>query len=185
MDGLDGVLLGSSRLRRAGTVGAPPLFMRVCSVTDLDAWQLAHHVKIGIYDLIRDGPIAVDVKFRNQVRNAAASAPRNIAEGFSRDVPHEFAHFLRIASSALMETSNHLQDGLERSYFSTQDAERLMILTRRAGNAVTRLLASLQTDGQPRRRVASSLFGAGHDAVSPARMRRPARSGAARYRRRR
>jgi four helix bundle protein len=158
--------------------------MAVRSVTDLDAWQLAHHVKIGVYELIRDGPAAGDVKFRNQLRNTVASAPRNIAEGFGHDVPGEFAHFLRIANSALMETSNHLQDGLERSYFSKQDAERLTILTRRAGNAVTRLIASLQAT-PPRPGPAASPFAAGRDAVSLARTRRQARSGAARYTRRR
>jgi four helix bundle protein len=158
--------------------------MSARSVTDLDAWQLAHHVKIGIYELLRHGPAASDVKFRDQVRNAAAAAPRNIAEGFSHDLPGEFAHFLRIASSALMETSTLLHDGLERSYFSKHDAERLTILTRRASNAVTRLLVSLQAAARPKPGTMSSLVGAGHGAVSPARTRRQARSGVARCRRR-
>jgi hypothetical protein len=38
------------------------------------------------------------------------SAPRNIAEGFGRYDPREFARYLRIARASLMETRNHLND---------------------------------------------------------------------------
>ena len=57
----------------------------VRSFTDLEAWKLANELKLGIYELIRSGDASRDVEFRNQIRNAAASAPRNIAEGFGRE----------------------------------------------------------------------------------------------------
>jgi len=53
-----------------------------------------------------------------QIRDAASSAPRNIAEGFGRYKPREFSQYLRIANGSLMETSNHLRDGVDRRYFT-------------------------------------------------------------------
>jgi four helix bundle protein len=93
------------------------------SFTELDAWQLANQLKLGIYELIRSGDAQRDIEFRNQIRNAAASAPRNIAEGFGRYLPREFSQYLRVANGSLMETSNHLQDGYDRSYFTAADVE--------------------------------------------------------------
>jgi four helix bundle protein len=122
------------------------------SFTDLDAWQLANELKLGIYELIRVGEARHDIEFRNQIRNAAASAPRNIAEGFGRYLPKEFSQYLRIANGSLMETSNHLRDGIDRGYFSKADAERLEILSRRASAAVTRLMRYLQTARPPNTR---------------------------------
>ncbi len=119
------------------------------SFTELAAWQLSNELKLGVYELIRSGGAQKDVEFRNQIRNAAASAPRNIAEGFGRYYPKEFSQYLRIANGSLMETSNHLTDGVDRGYFSKSDAERLHVIARRASAAVTRLIKYLQTARPP------------------------------------
>ena len=81
--------------------------------------------------------------------NAAASAPRNIAEGFGRFVPRDFSQYLRIANGSLMETSNRLQDGCDRGYFKPADIEDLQILARRASAAVTGLIRYLQRSQPP------------------------------------
>ena len=113
--------------------------------TELDAWQLANQLKLGIYELIRSGDAHRDIEFRNQIRNAAASAPRNIAEGFGRYLPRDFSQYLRIANGSLMETSNHLQDGCDRGYFKPADIEPLLVLARRASAATTSLIRYLQS----------------------------------------
>ena len=115
------------------------------SFTELDAWQLANQLKLGIYELIRSGEAARDFEFRNQIRNAAASAPRNIAEGFGRFLPRDFSQYLRIANGSLMETSNHLQDGCDRGYFKPADIAPLQTLARRASAATTSLIRYLQS----------------------------------------
>jgi four helix bundle protein len=119
------------------------------SFTELAAWQLSNELKLGVYELIRTARAQADVEFRNQIRNAAASAPRNIAEGFGRYYPKEFSQYLRIANGSLMETSNHLSDGVDRGYFQRADADRLQLLARRASAAVTRLIKYLQTAKPP------------------------------------
>ena len=126
------------------------------SFTELDAWRLANELKLGVYQLIRCGDARRDFEFRNQIRNAAASAPRNIAEGFGRYLPRDFSQYLRIANGSLMETSNHLQDGCDRGYFKAVDVEPLRTLARRASAAVTSLIRYLQTaQANPRTREPS------------------------------
>lgn len=103
-----------------------------------------------MYDLIRWETVGRDWEFRNQIRNAAASAPRNIAEGFGRYLPRDFSQYLRVANGSFMETANHLEDGRDRGYFSDAEIAPLLVLTRRASGAVTKLLRYLQTAANPR-----------------------------------
>jgi four helix bundle protein len=115
------------------------------SFEELDAWRLANALKLGVYELLRTTTARNDFEFLTQIRNAAASAPRNIAEGFGRYLPKEFSQYLRIANGSLMETSNHLRDGCDRGHFKPADIEPLQSLARRASAAVTSLIRYLQT----------------------------------------
>ena len=159
--------------------------MRARAFTDLDAWKLANQLKIGVIELIRSGPAARDRDFRNQIRYVAGSAPRSIAEGFDRFLPREFAHHLRIANGSLLKLADRLQDGLERNYFSAQDAERLTLLTRRTSAAVTKLIQNVPMALPAAPEPGASPAVAPRAVSSPARMRMQARSAAARCRRRR
>lgn len=127
--------------------------MGVRAYTDLDCWALATELKRGVYALTDQGPAARDLRFRDQIRDAAASAPRNIAEGFGRYQPKDFAQYLRIANGSLMETANHLQDGVDRGYFSSSSVVPLLILARRASAATTRLIRYLATAKPPHPRT--------------------------------
>jgi four helix bundle protein len=123
--------------------------MGVRSYTDLDAWRLANELKLGVYALIETDKVRRDEDFYRQIRNAASSAPRNIAEGFGRYQPAEFSQYLRIANGSLLETANHIQDGRDRGYFDTRSVEPLLALVRRASAATTRLLRYLRTARAP------------------------------------
>jgi four helix bundle protein len=125
--------------------------MGVRRFTDLDAWKLANELKIGIYRLITASAAERDFKFRDQLRDSAASAPRNIAEGFGRYLPRDFSQYLRVANGSLMETSNHLEDGCDRGYFKRSDVDPLLVLAKRASAAVTRLIRYLQSPAANRR----------------------------------
>jgi four helix bundle protein len=78
------------------------------------------------------GEVLQDDRFRKQIRDSSSSAPRNIAEGFGRFVPKDFANFTRMAKASLMETQNHLMHGLEEKYFSKADYEKAWRLSKRA-----------------------------------------------------
>ena len=53
-------------------------------------------------------------------RDAARSAPRNIAEGFARYKHKEFAQFVRIANGALAEVLDHFIDAVDNGYLSAE-----------------------------------------------------------------
>jgi four helix bundle protein len=116
---------------------------------DLVAWQLAYELQREIFALTATEPAFLDFRFRDQIRDSSASASRNIAEGFARFRPADFARFLRIARASLTETHHHLRDGRDRGYFAEADHARLSLLTGRAAIATTRLIRYLRTANPP------------------------------------
>lgn len=54
----------------------------------------------------------------DQLREAARSGPRNIAEGFARYKHPDFARFVRIAKASEVELINHLQEAHESNYLT-------------------------------------------------------------------
>jgi four helix bundle protein len=106
---------------------------------ELACWQLSNDLKIQVYRFVDASEARKDLRFRDQIRNAAASAPRNIAEGFGRRTGKDFAHFLDIARGSLMECQNHLQDAKDRGYLADADLVRMNSLAQRACGAVAAL----------------------------------------------
>jgi four helix bundle protein len=112
---------------------------------DLIVWRLSKQLQLGVLALTATGPASRDFKFRDQVRDSAASATRNIAEGFGRGGDAEFAAFLRIARGSLTETHNSLRDGLERGYFTDIQTDGLQLLAGRAAKAASGLIRYLES----------------------------------------
>jgi four helix bundle protein len=106
---------------------------------ELDCWRLANELKLGIYRLADRPEVKRDLRFNEQIRDAAASAPRNIAEGFGRRTHADFAKFLDVARGSLAEAQNHLQDAVDRGYLDAPEFHRLNGLSGRAAAAVARL----------------------------------------------
>ena len=75
---------------------------------DIVAWQLAYELPREVFSITAIGPASKDFKFRDQIRDSSASATRNIAEGFGRFRPAEFARFLDFARGSLTETLSRL-----------------------------------------------------------------------------
>jgi four helix bundle protein len=93
--------------------------------------------------------VRVDLKFCDRFRDAAASAPQNIAEGFGRRTHGEFADFLDVARGSLRECEQHLKDGVDRGHVSPEEAARLTSLARRAGGATAGLQRHLRNTPDP------------------------------------
>ncbi len=94
------------------------LDMSAASFKDLRAWQLARAFKLGIYQLTASPPMASDLRLCQQLREAAASAPSNISEGFGRFDPPDFARLVKIAKASILECQNHLIDAVDRGHIS-------------------------------------------------------------------
>ena len=107
-------------------------------------WQLSSDLKSEVFAFTDTGPSARDFKFRDQIRDSSAAAPRDIAEGFGRFRPREFARFLEFARGSLMETQTSLIDARERSYLPPDACARLYNLAHAALRATTNLMLSKQ-----------------------------------------
>jgi four helix bundle protein len=116
---------------------------------ELDAWRLSNELKRGVYGLINGSDAKDDRRFCDQLRDSAASAPANLAEGFGYYRHPEFAKHTRIAKASLMESHNHLGDGVDRGFWSAEAAAPLLRLADRAIGACVRLLQHLETSDAP------------------------------------
>jgi len=111
---------------------------------DLVAWQLA--VKLQqLTDRYCDKPaIRRNFKFRDQLGDAAASAPRNIAEGFGRFYHPDFARFARIAKGSEVEVLNHFMHARDLRYLSEEEFAAGAHAARKALKAVNGLIRCLE-----------------------------------------
>ena len=117
-----------------------PWRCRVQDFRELIAWQLSDELKCEVYDFTQKGPASRDYKYRDQIRDSSASAPRNIAEGFGRFRPAEFARFLAFAVGSIDETKSSLIDGRDRGYLDKRLFSRLFNLACAARRATRNLL---------------------------------------------
>ena len=115
---------------------------------ELVCWQLSYELKCEVLAFIENGPASKDLKYRDQLKDSASSAPRNIAEGFGRFRPGDFARFLEIARASLIETRNHLIDGRDRGYLANPLYSRLQNLTRAALKSTTNLMLAKKRDAE-------------------------------------
>jgi four helix bundle protein len=107
--------------------------------TDLEAWQLSKELQQHVLTFLDRPGLKHNFKLRTQLDDAASSAPRNIAEGFTRFKGPEFAQFLRVALGSLSETRNHLIDARDRGYITAEERQQCDILAHRAIGATNGL----------------------------------------------
>jgi len=88
---------------------------------DLVAWQRVHELNLEILRFTSSPPASRGFKFRDQIRDSADSAERNVAEGFGRYNPGEFARFLDVSRASLLETRGLLKKAAAVGYISTEE----------------------------------------------------------------
>ena len=141
----DGVLLILFDIRRGtgceftvGVAGAQ-------RVDELLVWQRTHELNIEVWRVTNTGSASRDFRFRDQIRDAADSSERNVAEGFGRFSPAEFARFLDISRASLLELKGHLRKGFVVGYLREDDYRGLDQLATRAIQAVARFQRYLRS----------------------------------------
>jgi four helix bundle protein len=90
-------------------------------------------------------------KLREQLVDAAASVPSNIAEGYYRNRPRQFVQFIDYARASLGEAEARLKIAVAHRAFSQKDIEPILQLAKRFSVASWRLRAHLerQCAGKP------------------------------------
>ena len=117
---------------------------------ELLSWQRMHELNIAVWKATEDGRASRDFEFRDEIRDAADSAERNIAEGFGRFRPLVFANFLDFSRASACETRTLLRKGLACGYFTAEDFDRLDTLAVRGLQAVARFQRYLRSPAAKR-----------------------------------
>lgn len=121
---------------------------------DLVAWRLSEELREYVFEVTSRGSSARDPDYRSQIRRSSASATDNIAEGFGRFRPKEFARYVEIARGSLNETMSQLHRGRKCEYLSHDEYEKAISLAKQALAATAglqRYLVSCSTPKSPRR----------------------------------
>jgi four helix bundle protein len=116
---------------------------------ELTVWQLADELRGKVHERTSQGSCVRDFRFCEQLRDAASSVTRNIAEGFGRYRHKEFANFLGIARGSAFELSDILRDGVSRRHWSGEQVADLLLLTNRTIGALTSFMRYLQHHPTP------------------------------------
>jgi four helix bundle protein len=129
-----------------------PTMAGVKRYEDLEAWQIADELKREVYALTETGPASKDFECRNQIRASAASATKNIAEGFGRFHPGDNARFVEISLASTMETQDSLKDGIDRGHFTPERVARARELAERSIQCSKGFIVYLKRCARNRRR---------------------------------
>jgi four helix bundle protein len=116
---------------------------------DLVCYQLANELKKRVYALIAASGAKRDGNFCQQLTNAASSGPANLAEAFGAYGHGESARYARYAKASLTETHHHLRDGVDRTFWKSDDVEPLLTLARRAIGATVKWIRYLSESAAP------------------------------------
>ncbi|MGH6739205.1 MAG: four helix bundle protein, partial [Bradyrhizobium sp.] len=123
--------------------------MPILKFQDLVCWQRANELKLAVYRLLDHTRAKRDFSFCHQLKESAASAPSNLAEGFGIYVHGDSARYARIAKASLMETQNRLRDGVDRGHWTEEDIAPILSISRSAVGATVGWITYLQKSKAP------------------------------------
>lgn len=106
---------------------------RIERFEDLVAWQKARKLAGRIYEITSEGDFSKDYGLRNQIQRAAVSIMSNIAEGFERSRPAEYAQFVSIAKASCAEVRSQLYLAWDVGYITREEITELMKDSREVG----------------------------------------------------
>ena len=111
----------------------------VRSVQDLMIWQRAMDLVETCYRLTAGFPQEEKFGLTSQIRRASTSIPANIAEGFGRWNPADFARFVSIASGSLRELDTHLLISARLGFLNTSLANSTLRKTEELARMLYRI----------------------------------------------
>ena len=118
--------------------------------TEIEAWRVSIKLHEEFGAVLDRTPASKDRRFCEDARNALASAPRKIAEGFGRYSHREFANFVNIARASHLETQTNLILARDRQFLSPSEFEHLWAISEEAVAITTGLLKYLRRRSRAR-----------------------------------
>ncbi len=116
---------------------------RIERFEDIVAWQKARVLNLKIYRVTGQVDFAKDFTLRDQIRRASISIMLNIAEGFARHTPKEFARFLYIAHGSTAEVQSALYIALYLDYISDNEFKELYKITEEVSKIIAGFIRHL------------------------------------------
>jgi four helix bundle protein len=118
---------------------------------ELIVWKVAVAFSEAVMELDRMNGRRLPRKLRDQLVDAAASVPSNIAEGYYRNRPRQFVQFIDYARASLGEAEARLKIAVALRAFTQQEIDPILQLAKRFSVASWRLRAHLerQSSGKP------------------------------------
>ena len=110
----------------------------------LTTWQKAVDLVDAIYDASESWPQREAFGITGQIRRAVVSIPCNIAEGYGRFRPKEYAHHVSIAHGSLLETETLVTIARRRRFIDQATERELLAATVEVGRLLNGLHRSLQ-----------------------------------------
>ncbi len=121
------------------------------SFRELDVWQLGMDLVVEVYKLCKALPPDERFALGDQLRRAVISVPSNVAEGFSRNTPKAFRHFLQIASGSRAEVQTQLLIAERVGFLTREQTKPALVLTERLGKALHALAEYQHNQTSPKR----------------------------------
>lgn len=118
---------------------------------EIAAWRYARDLKLRVDEFLDRPQVRTKYRLRDQLSDAARSAPTNIAEGFGRFGNREFARYARIAKASEVEVLNHLIDLRDLRLISEDELMLSEHTAKKAINAAVGLIRHLETTPDPPR----------------------------------
>lgn len=116
---------------------------------ELEVWQQAIQFADLIYEQTGRFPSEEKFGLSSQLRRAAVSISSNIAEGNGRPSNTEYARFVEIAYSSLMEVVSQLHIAQLRNYLTQADLDHLNDRAERIARMLSGLRNSLRRSSSP------------------------------------
>ena len=91
---------------------------RVEDYKDLIVWNRAMELAVAAYGIANMLPQYELYALGDQIRRAAASIPSNIAEGYGRSTPKDYARFLAVARGSVYELETQLMLCIRLEYLT-------------------------------------------------------------------
>ncbi len=108
----------------------------------LKVWDRAKELAIFIYKISRQGEIAKDYGFRDQIRRSAISIPSNIAEGDELGTDRQSIKYFHIAKGSSAELLTQGIIAYEIGYFAKDHFDQIQKECQAISGMLTRLIGA-------------------------------------------
>lgn len=95
---------------------------------NLDTWKKGMELCLFCYELTKKFPKEEKYGLTNQVQRASASAPSNIAEGYSRRTFNDLRHFFNIAIGSIYEAMTQIMIAYKLGYITLDEKDKFFSL---------------------------------------------------------